>query len=54
MTHVPRNEGETSYQTALAEKREGILHFPWKLLEQIRNEARNMTQCCDEKGEETW
>ena len=33
MTHMPRNEGETSHQTALAGTREGIRHFPSKLLE---------------------
>ena len=39
MTHIPRSERETSHQTALAGKREGIRHFPSKLLERIRNEA---------------
>ena len=30
MTHMPRNEGEASHETALAGKREGggIRHFP--------------------------
>ena len=40
MTHMPRNEEETSHQKALAGKREIIRHLPSKLLEQIRNEAR--------------
>ena len=53
MAHMPRNELETSsHQTALAGKREGIRHFPSKLLEQIRNEARNKKHCCDKYGEE--
>ena len=36
MTHMPRNEEETSHQKALAGKREGIRHFPSKLCNQIR------------------
>ena len=52
MTHMPRNEGETSHQTALAGKQEGIRHFPSKLLERIRNEARNKEHCCDIYGED--
>ena len=40
MTHMLRNEGEFSHQTALEGKRGGIPHFPSKLLEQIRNEIR--------------
>ena len=52
MTHMPRNEGETLHQTALAGKREGIRHFPSKLLEKIRNEARNKKHCCDIYGED--
>ena len=50
MAHMPRNDGndgETSHQKALAGKWEGIRHFPSKLLEQIRNEARNKKHCCD-------
>ena len=52
MTHLPRNEEETSHQKALAGKREGIRHLPSKLLEQIRNEARHKKHCCDKYGEE--
>ena len=52
MGHMPRNKGETSHQTTLAGKRAGIRHFPSKLLEHIRNEARNKKHCCDEYGEE--
>ena len=52
MAHMPRNEGETSHQTALAGTWEGIRHFLSKLLEQIRNEARNKKHCCDKYGEE--
>ena len=36
MAHMPRNEGETSHQTALAGKREGIRQFPSKICDQIR------------------
>ena len=49
MAHMPRNEGEIWHQTALAGKREGIRQFPSKLLEQIRNEARNKKHCCDQR-----
>ena len=52
MTQMPRNEGETSHETALAGKQESIRHFPSKLLELIRNEARNKKHCCDKYGEE--
>ena len=52
MTHMPRNERDTSHQTALAGKGEAIRHFPSKLLEQIRNEARNKKNCCEKYGEE--
>ena len=52
MGHMPRNEGETLHETALAGKRAGIRHFPSKLLEQIRNEARKKKHCCDKYGEE--
>ena len=52
MTHMPRDEGETSHKTVLAGKREGIRHFPSKLLEQIRNESRNKKHCCDKYGKE--
>ena len=38
MTHMPRNERETSHQTALVGKQEGIRHFPLKLLEKIRSD----------------
>ena len=34
--HMPGNEGETSYQIALAGKRDGIRQFPSKLCDQIR------------------
>ena len=37
---MPRNEGETSDQIVLAGKQEAIRHFPSKLLDHIRNEAR--------------
>ena len=46
------NEGETSYETALAGKQKGIRHFPSKLLEQIRNVAKNKKHRCDKYGEE--
>ena len=51
MTHMPRNEGKISH-VVLVGKREGIRHFPSKLLEQIRNEAGNKEHCCDKDGEE--
>ena len=52
MTPMPRNDGEILPQTASAGVREGIRHFPSKLLEHIRNEARNKKRCFDKFGEE--
>ena len=51
---MPRNEGNTSHVTnvtVLAGRREGIRHFPSKMLERIRNEATNKKHCCDKDGE---
>ena len=41
MTRMPRNEEETSSQTALAGKREGIRQFPSKLCDQIRKSKQD-------------
>ena len=53
MTHVRSNARETSHQTDLAGKQEGIRHFPSKMIDKLMNEARNKKDCCDEYGEET-
>ena len=51
ITHMPRNDGETSLQTVSMGKRESTRHFFSKLLDQIRKEARNKEKCRDRYGE---
>ena len=48
MGHMPRNEGKTSHQTALAGKWAGIRQFPSKLLERIK--TRNIVAINMEKN----